>query len=130
MISRIIGLEQNRLKQMGYDSIITPISLTVSKNIINLPLGNDAYILTGIRISDNDVVADTHRICIASATDGLTATQREISVMGQATYKTMRRFLIIKTQNQNTSDTSAFSTEQDVPTYTLDFIKITPTKKA
>lgn len=128
MINRIVGLEQNRLKQLGYDSVVTPISLTISKNIVNLPLGNDTYVLTGIRISDNDVIADTHRICIASATDGLTATEREISVMGQAVYKTLRRFLIVKTQN--TSDTSAFVTEQDVPTFTLDFIKVTPIKKA
>lgn len=121
MISRLVELEQQRLSKIGYDSIVTPLSMTIGSSISNICLGNDTYILTGIRMSDADVADDRHTVIIASATHGLTATQRDISLMGQAIFRIMRSYLIIRTfGNDKWTDAS------QVPPYTLDFIKITP----
>lgn len=124
MISRLTGLEQERLKQFGYSSVVTPISITIDKALVNINLGNDDYILTGVRPSDTDIAADTHIVSLTSATDGLTCKQREFGLLGQAIHKTFRSFLIIKTTNAD----KAFSANDNVPTYTLDFIKVTPLK--
>ncbi|MBE6341454.1 MAG: hypothetical protein E7069_12090 [Bacteroidales bacterium] len=121
MISRLVALEQQRLAALGYNSVVTPISLRVDKSIKNIALGNDTYILTGVRLSDADVSEDRHIITLVSATDGFTASQRDISLMGQAVYKTLRSFLVIRTAGNEAWEDGA-----SIPPYTLDFIKITP----
>ena len=125
MISRLVELEQQRLSSLGYGYVTTPISISVSTSLQNLCIGNDTYILTNIRIGNTDVMDDSHIVCIASATDGLTATEHEIALMGQSIYRTFRNFIIIRTMNRDTDWTDS----DTIPTYTLDFIKITPTKK-
>lgn len=125
MISRIVGIEQQRLAQRGYTGIATPVSIHVDSSLKNICLGNDTYILTGIRIGDTDLNDDRHTICLTSATDGLTATERDIALMGQSIYKTFRLFLIIRTMMRDES----WADGQQIPPFTLDFIKITPIKK-
>jgi hypothetical protein len=126
MINRLTGLEQLRLKQLGFASVVTPISITVDKALKCIYLGNDGYILTGVRPSDTDVATDTHVVTLASATDGLTCKEREFGLLGQAIHKTFRSFLIIKTTNAD----KLFSANDNIPAFTLDFIKITPIKQS
>lgn len=125
MINKLVELEQARLKAMGFESIVTPVGLYVDKSLVNMTIGNDTYILSGIRLSDTDVRANRHNVCISSATDGLEASQQDIATMGQSIHKLFKNFIIVKT-----NDTTEWAVDQDVPTFTLDFIKITPLKGA
>lgn len=123
MISRLIELEQTRLKSLGFDSVVTPVAMPISKGLVNVNIGNDTYILTGIRMSNTDVAADRHTVSISSATDALEASQRDIATMGQAIHKLLKNFIIIKTVSED-----EWSADNDVPVYTLDFMKVTPIK--
>lgn len=123
MRNRLIQLEQERLKSMGYDSIVTTVALNVDKTLVNHNLGNDTYILTGIRLSPADIYADVHNVCISSATDGIEATQQELASMGDAIYRTFRNHIIVKTNDNSDWEVT------DIPRFALDFIKITPIKK-
>ena len=125
MISRLIELEQARFKAMGYESVVTPVTMTIDKALVNECIGNDTYILTGIRLSDADVVENRHNICISSATDALEGSQRQIATMGQAIHKLLKNFIIIKT-----TDHEEWSADKSVSAYTLDFMKVTPLKGA
>ena len=121
MISRLIELEQQRLTAMGYDTVVSPVSVNVSsaRKIVNL--GNDTYILTGIRMSRAAAVSDDYNVSLSSPTEGIQGTEQQIAQMGQAVYKLFRGHIIIKTTKGDDFDASA-----SIPQYTLDFMKVTP----
>ncbi len=124
MISRLIALEQQRFAAMGYATVVSPISVRVSEARKIVSLSNDTYILTGIRMSNAAAQSDNHNVSISSPTEGLEATEQQIAQMGNAVLKLFREHIIIKTTVGDKFDENA-----SVPAYTLEFMRITPTKK-
>lgn len=122
--SRIVELEQKRFAALGYETVVTPISIRVSRTLQTVVCGNDTYILSGIRVSALDVVDDATTVTLSSPNASLQATQRTIATMANAINKLFRHHIIIKT---NTAD--GWQGEADCEPYDLEFLKITPIKK-
>lgn len=122
--SRIVELEQKRFAALGFETVVTPISVRVSRTLQTIVCGNDTYVLSGIRVSDVDVVADATIVTLTAPNASLQATQRTIATMGNSANKLFRHHIIIKT---NTAD--GWKQEADCEPYDLEFLKITPIKK-
>lgn len=117
MIDRLVQLEEERWHALGYDTVVTPISMEINKAETIMQLGNETVILTGIRIGSYDVVADTDsKILLVSPTECFVGTQRELSQLGTSVFKLFKDSLIIKVRTQR----------DEIPTFRLDFIKVTP----
>ncbi len=124
MIARLIEIEQARIAAAGYMSVVMPVTLTVGRSLQIVHIGNDTYILTGIRASDNDMMNDRNEVCISSPTGTMQGTQRQMATLGQAMWQTFRDYIIIKTTDEN-----GWQGEQDTPMFRLDFIRISPVKR-
>lgn len=122
--SRIVELEQKRFAALGFETVVTPISIRVSRTLQTVVCGNDSYVLSGIRVSNVDVVADATIVTLTAPNASLQATQRTIATMANAINKLFRHHIIIKT---NTAD--GWQGEADCEPYDLEFLKITPIKK-
>jgi len=122
--SRIVELEQKRFAALGFETVVTPISVRVSRTLQTIVCGNDTYVLSGIRVSDVDVVADATIVTLTAPNASLQATQRTIATMGNSANKLFRHHIIIKT---NTA--AGWQQEADCEPYDLEFLKITPIKK-
>lgn len=117
MIDRLVQLEEERWNALGYDTVVTPVSMEINTAEKIMQLGNETVILTGIRMSSYDVVADTEtKLILVSPTESFVGTQRELSQLGTSIFKLFKDSLIIKVRTQR--DT--------IPTFRLDFIKVTP----
>ncbi len=117
MIDRLVQLEEERWHALGYDTVVTPVSMEINTAEKIMQLGNETVILTGIRMGEYDVVADTEtKLMLVSPTESFVGTQRELSQLGTSTFKLFKDSLIIKVRTQR--DT--------IPTFRLDFIKVTP----
>jgi hypothetical protein len=121
MLQKLVEIEQNRLKALGYDSIVTPVSVYVSDSLQLETIGNDTYILTGIRISTDDILNDMHELTIVSPTESIQLSQQEIATLGTSIFKTFKEFIIIKTTDEN-----EFSSDDEITPFRMDFIKISP----
>jgi hypothetical protein len=121
MLQKLVEIEQNRLKALGYDSIVTPVSVYVSDSLQLQTIGNDTYILTGIRISKDDVLNDMHELTIVSPTESIQLSQQEIATLGTSILKTFKEFIIIKTTDEN-----EFSADSEITPFRMDFVKISP----
>ena len=64
MISRLAYIEQQRFERMGLKTVVTPTSIVVSSPLQIMQLMNDSYILTGIRASAPNLVADLNEVCL------------------------------------------------------------------
>ena len=106
---------------LGYDSIVTPLSVYVSDSLQLEIIGNDTYILTGIRISKDDVLNDLHEVTVVSPTESIQLSQQEIATLGTSIFKTFKEFIIIKT-----TDEREFSSDGEITPFRMDFIKISP----
>ncbi len=115
MISKIVELEQERYKRLGYDTIVVPISIYVSSPLEVVHISNDSYILTGIHITRDDMLSNGNSVVLSSPTEVLHLTQMQISQLGTSLFKLFKENLIIQTKS-----------ESDFGQYRLDFIKITP----
>jgi len=124
MLQNLIEIEQNRLKTLGYDSVVTPKAVFVDESLVMLNLKNDTYILTGIRISKDDVKNDEHEVCISSPTESLQITQQEIATLGTSILKTFKENIIIKTTDEN-----EYLEDTKISPFRLDFVRITPIKQ-
>lgn len=122
--SRIVELEQKRFAALGFETVVTPISIRVSRTLQTVVCGNDTYVLSGIRVSDVDVVADATIVTLTAPNASLQATQRTIATMGNSANKLFRHHIIIKTNNAD-----GWQQEADCEPYDLEFLKITPIKK-
>ena len=122
--SRIVELEQKRFAALGFETVVTPISIRVSRTLQTVVCGNDSYVLSGIRVSDVDVVADATIVTLTAPNASLQATQRTIATMGNSANKLFRHHIIIKTNNA-----AGWKDEADCEPYDLEFLKITPIKK-
>lgn len=121
MISRLAYIEQQRFEHMGFKTVVTPTSVTVTSPLQIMQLMNDSYILTGIRASAPNLLADINEVCLVSPTDSLQATEQEIATLGTTTNRMFRNYLIIKT-----TGAKAYSTEDKITPFRLDFIRVTP----
>ena len=121
MISRLAYIEQLRFEKLGFKTIVTPTSVTVTSPLQIMQLMNDSYILTGIRASALNLVADLNEVCLISPTDSLQATEQEIATLGTTTNRMFRNYLIIKTTGAN-----AYSADDKITPFRLDFIRVTP----
>ena len=122
--SRIVELEQKRFAALGFETVVTPISIRVSRTLQTVVCGNDSYVLSGIRVSDVDVVADATIVTLTAPNASLQASQRTIATMGNSANKLFRHHIIIKTNNA-----AGWKDEADCEPYDLEFLKITPIKK-
>lgn len=122
--SRIVELEQKRFAALGFETVVTPISIRVSRTLQTVVCGNDSYVLSGIRVSNVDVVADATIVTLTAPNASLQATQRTIATMGNSANKLFRHHIIIKTNNA-----AGWQQEADCEPYDLEFLKITPIKK-
>jgi hypothetical protein len=121
MLQKLVEIEQNRLKTLDYESIVTPVSVYVSDTLQIETIGNDTYILTGIRISNDDILNDLHELTVVSPTESIQLSQQEIATLGTSVLKTFKEFIIIKTTDEN-----EFSTDSEITPFRMDFIKISP----
>jgi hypothetical protein len=121
MISRLAYIEQQRFERMGFKTVVTPTSVVVTSPLQIMQLMNDSYILTGIRASAPNLLADINEVCLISPTDSLQATEQEIATLGTTTNRMFRNYLIIKT-----TGAKAYSTEDKITPFRLDFIRVTP----
>jgi len=121
MLQKLVEIEQSRLKALGYDSIVTPVSVFVSDSLQIETIGNDTYILSGIRISKDDVLNDMHELTITSPTESIHLSQQEIATLGTSILKTFKEFIIIKTTDEN-----EFSSDSEITPFRMDFVKISP----
>ena len=121
MISRLTFLEQQRFTALGYETIVTPTSITVTRPVEVVQLMNDSYILTGIRASAPNLLEDLNEVCLVSPTDSLQATEQQIAMLGTSVGRMFRGYLLIKT-----TGAKAYSESDAIVSYRLDFIRITP----
>lgn len=106
---------------MGFKTVVTPTSVTVTSSLQIMQLMNDSYILTGIRASAPNLVEDLNEVCLISPTDSLLATEQEIATLGTTTNRMFRNYLIIKT-----TGAKAYSADDKITPFRLDFIRVTP----
>lgn len=123
MINRRIQLEEERLHSLGFDTIVSTESFTIGNSTTMFDLGNDTFILTGIRMSKDDIMGNASKIQLISPTDAIEGSANELSQLGTSILKLFRKHLIVKTTINGARDVGAISP------YRLDFIKITPIKK-
>ncbi len=121
MLQKLVEIEQNRLKALGYESIVTPVSVFVSDSLQIETIGNNTYILTGIKISKDDMLNDMHELTIVSPTESIQLSQQEIATLGTSVFKTFKEFIIIKTTDEN-----EFSIDGEITPFRIDFMKISP----
>lgn len=125
MISRLAYIEQRRLEALGFTTVVTPASVTVTSPLQIMQLMNDSYILTGIRASAPNLLADLNEVCLVSPTDSLQASEQEIAALGTTVNRMFRNYLIIKT-----TGTAAYSSDDKITPFRLDFIRVTPIIKS
>lgn len=133
IIDDIISTERQRFASKGYDIIMSPASVCVDRRIVTLSLSNDCYILTGVRGSKDDVQDGNTEVSIWSPSNSLQATVRQMSMLGTSILRTFRRAIVVKTLGEESimGDGGAISDgEQSVPSYRLEFVKLTPIKCA
>ena len=114
-------MEQRRFEALGYKTIVTPACITVSSPLQVVQLMNDSYILTGIRASAPNLLEDLNEVCLVSPTDSLQATEQQIAMLGTSVGRMFRGYLLIKT-----TGAEAYSENDTIVPYRLDFIRITP----
>lgn len=132
IIDDIIETERKRFAAKGFDVIVTPIGITVNRRLLTRSLSNDCYILTGVRGSDDDVRDGYMEVCLSSANNCLQASIRQLATLGSGICKTFRRTLTIKTLGEKDIDFKdgvMSDDDQVVPTYRLEFIKVTPVRR-
>lgn len=132
IIDDIIETERKRFNAKGFDVVVTPISITVNRRLLTRSLSNDCYILTGVRGSDDDARDGYMEVCLYAPNNCLQASIRQFSMLGSGIYKTFRRNLTIKTLGEKDieySNGEMAADDQAVPTYRLEFVKVTPVKR-
>jgi hypothetical protein len=120
MLKKIIDTEQQRLKALGYDSVITPISIEVTTNLHVENIGNDVYVLDSLILNEDGLINEEEVISILSPIDCFKTQQvKYLKSLGNTIHKTFRNWIICKLGVSLTDD---LQTEP----YRLNFIKISP----
>lgn len=124
MLQKLIDIEQARLKTLGYESIVTPVHIDVLDSLQMHIIGNDSYILSGVRVGKDNIMQDMHEVVIVSPTESVHETQQELATFGTSMMKIFKNYIVIKTTDQN-----EFSGDMEITPFRLDFIKVSPIKK-
>lgn len=122
ILDRIIAEEQERYDALGLETIVTPVHLTISDPLVINHLSNDTYVLTGVRLSADELLYENTIVQISSATDLIECTMRELSMLGTSANRLFRGNMIVKTF----ADGKGFDRLADIQPYRLDFIRISP----
>ncbi len=122
MIERLIKLEQERLSLAGFDTVVTPHEVTVASPMTILTLANETWIMTGIRVSDADLMGADHLVSFSSPTNSFQATERTIAQMGGAVHRLFRHHIDIEVSEYG----KEFLMTADIPAFSLMFVRITP----
>lgn len=124
MVDDIVKIERERLADLGFGSIVTPVTITIDKPIKILHLANESYVLSGIRVSNNNLVDDANMVQISSPSDEVEMSMREMSTMGEAINRLFKNYIIIKTLTNN-----GFEKDANIVPYRLEFVRISPVKR-
>ncbi len=122
MIERLIKLEQERLSLAGFDTIVTPHEVTIASPMTILTLANETWIMTGIRVSDADMMGADHLVSFSSPTNSFQATERAIAQLGGSVHRLFRHHIDIEVAEYG----KEFTMKADIPDFTLMFVRITP----
>lgn len=95
MLKTVIEQEVNRLRSMGYDSIVTTDEIVMSGKKKTVSLGGDACIVTSI-FFDEDMMTNNDVVSIVSANDCIFGPVDRIASMGNNLHKVMRQYIKIK----------------------------------
>ena len=112
MIKTIIQQEQQRLARKGFDYEIQTLSVPVYSTLQQLYLGNDIYILTGIRLSDEDSLMNRNTISLYSPNEQLCLTQQRMAQLGTSIVKVFRQRINIVSFSNN-SDIVQYNMDED-----------------
>lgn len=104
MIRTIINQEQERLRAAGYQSELQTLTVGIDRSQKQIYLGNDIYVLSGIRLSTDDVLVDLNRVVLTCPTESLTATQQHISQLGTSIVKVFRHYINVSTFSDSTDN--------------------------
>lgn len=131
MISRLVELEQGRLARAGYASFVDNVSVPVTQAEQVENLGNDIYILAGIRVSDESAADSAGAyVRIVSPTASANGYEQSLAQKGVAVHGVYRNNIVIKTRLGAfpDGDDEAYIAEhgKDTPPYELEFVRITP----
>lgn len=132
IVDDILATERRRFDAKGYDVVVTPVSISVSRRLLTRSLANDCYVLTGICGSDDDARDGNMEVAIASPSNSLQASVRQLSMLGSGVNRTFRRSISIRTLGEASigmRDGIIDGGEQQVPRYRIEFIKVTPVKR-
>jgi hypothetical protein len=121
MLQKIIDLEQKRLKDLGFDSIVSTETLVVNESLVLKNIGNDTCIMTGIRISNVDMLNNQHNVMLVSSTDSVQLNQQDFAALGTSIFKVLKDFIIVRTTDEN-----EFTADVPIPEFWIEFVKITP----
>lgn len=119
-----VEIERQKLADKGYKSAVSSVIVKIDKNIVNMNIGNDIYLLTGIKASKEDMLDNVHTVAISSAINAVKYTQQEMLTLGTAINNIFKGYLVIQTIKDNITS----NVPTDVPAYQLEFIRITPIK--
>lgn len=138
LLDSIIDMERNRMERKGYGTIVMPEEMTISSCLRTFALHNSVYILTGVRGSSDDIVDGNRRIGLYSPSGGILMSARNIATLGTSVFWTFRGYLTVSSRAMDkgfaesaTGRWNSFdldNSETVVPSFSLEFVKIIPTK--
>lgn len=122
IIEKIVEQEQLRLKKMGYDCLVMPITLTIRSRKSMFNIGNDIYIFKGLLMNPEHVFDSNETISIYSSTDCIeTCSFRELNEVDGIFPKIMMNYVMVRSFNQN-----EWEDDKSIKPYRISFLKITP----
>ena len=131
MIEDIIKIEQEKLKQRGYDSVLSSESIKINRAFTAFDLVNNLYILDKV-YSYNITDYGAMRVSIISPFNIIDETLYDMECMGNVVHKIFKHNLIVRARHASGYEFSTMSVNQgevmniDLPEFRLNFIKITP----
>lgn len=138
LLGTLIDNERRRMMAAGYATDVSVEEVTVGTCLRTLALGNSAYILTGVRGGADDITDGGRRIGLYSPAAAFQASAKTFATLGTYINHVFRSYLVITTLPADAGFTEAVedfargamaSTAIAVPTYTLEFVKVTPVRK-
>lgn len=139
LLDSIIDIERKRLERKGYGTVVMPEELTISTCLRTFALHNSVYILTGLRGNSDDIVDGNRRIGLYSPSGGILMSARSIATLGTSVFWTFRGYLTVSSRGMDesfaesaTGRWNSFDLDNSaaaVPSFSLEFVKIIPTKQ-
>lgn len=122
IIDKIVDQEQNRLKKMGYDCLVMPVTLTITSRKSMFNIGNDIYIFNGLIMNPEHIFESDETVSIFSATDCIeTCSFKDLNE--NSTPKLFLNYVMVRSYNSK-----IWEDDKEIKPYRIRFIKITPIK--